>query len=271
MGRRHEFPAQRKALSQVFLRAEWPVHKVVDKLKSWQVSRVLEVGPGGGMLTKALVSAGLKVTAVEKDGRFAEQLVDHFRGDTTATGRIEIVERDVLRFDLSEWLAISREPTAIVGNIPYNISSPILMWALPHLARLKGICFMVQLEFAQRLAANPDTKAYGSLSVFTQLRAKVELDCKVDRNCFTPVPKVDSALVSFRGKTNPLPDKLLSKVELVTRSSFNQRRKILKNAIKPYLGEDRERTSPIDLSRRPETLWPEEFVTLAQHLFPKDD
>ena len=269
--RRHDYPVQRKALSQVFLRAEWPVHKVVEKLKSWHVSRVLEVGPGGGMLTKALVAGGLKVTAVEKDERFAEKLVDHFRADPTAQGRVDIVRRDVLRFDLGEWLTVSGEPTAIVGNIPYHISSPILIWALPYLNQVKGACFMVQLEFAQRLAANPDTKAYGSLSVFAQLRAKVELDCKVDRSCFTPIPKVDSALITLRGKGTPLSTKLLNKVEIVTRSSFNQRRKILKNAIKAYLSEDRELSSPIDLSRRPETLWPEEFVALAQHLFPKDD
>ena len=263
---KHEGLVQRRALSQVFLRAEWPGLKVAERLNSWHVRRVLEVGPGGGILTKTLLANKFKVTAVEKDRRFAEKLRDQVHGDET--GQLQVVEQDFLQFDLASWFAASGEPSAIVGNIPYSISSPILVKILPHIASVKGAIFLVQLEFGQRLVANPNSKAYGSLSVFTQLRAKPEMECRVDRGCFSPVPRVDSALVSFRAKASPLSNTLLSKVETVTRSAFNQRRKILRNAIKPYLTDDLDASSPFDLNRRPETLWPEEFVLLTKHLFP---
>ena len=267
MGRRHQKLRQKKSLGQVFLNTKWPVLKVADKVTSLKVTRVLEIGPGPGILTKELLQRGLKVTAVEKDDRFADRLKESERFFPENTpGNLEIVNQDVLKFDLEEWLAQSKEPTAIVGNIPYNISTPILQWALPFLNEVKCVSFLVQLEFAMRLAGKVGTKAYGSLSVFTQLRSKVEIDCKVDRACFSPVPKVDSAIVTLTRSASPLDKKLLQKVELLTRASFTQRRKILKNAIRPFLADKDEAACPIDLSRRPDSLRPDEFIELAKFL-----
>lgn len=271
MVRRLDMPRQKKSLGQVFLRTDWPVKKVVEKVLSWQARRVVEIGPGGGILTRALLDAGIDVTAVEKDERFVEKLEDYKRErDPQSPGRLTIVSQDILRFDLEAWLKTSGDAAAVVGNIPYNISSPIIMWVLPHLERLKGVNFLVQLEFAQRLSAAADNKDYGSLSVFTQLRAVAELDCKVDRTCFNPVPKVDSALVTLRKKPQMFSEELLKKTEIVTQSAFTQRRKKLRNAIRNFMeDETQELRCPIDLNRRPDSLRPEEFVQLAQFLFPK--
>lgn len=267
MGRRVPRLVQKKSLGQVFLNTDWPVQRVADRLRDWGVRRAVEIGPGPGILTKALLSSGIDVTAVERDDRFVERLQDYKRvSDLRA--QLDIVGDDILNFDLASWIKSSHEPAAVVGNIPYNISSPILMWVLPHLSRLKGVNFLTQLEFAARLAGQVGTKAYGSLSVFTQLRAKVTMDCKVDRSCFTPVPKVDSALVSLQPRSDILDDTILNQVETITRSAFTQRRKILKNAISQFIGDDRQQQScPVDLNRRPDSLRPEEYVQMANFLF----
>jgi len=272
MGRRQSYQGeklkQKKSLGQVFLNTDWPVMRVIDSLRQWDVQRVLEIGPGPGILTKALLAEGFEVTAVERDDRFVEKLEDYFRiHQKDYQGQLRVVGEDILKFDLGEWLGESRQGAAVVGNIPYNISTPILTWVLPHLGRLKGVEFLVQLEFAARLAGQVGTKAYGSLSVFTQLRAKVHLECKVDRACFRPIPKVDSALVVLQPKQSQLSDELLNKVELVTRASFTQRRKMLRNAIRQFLTEDLLVKCPFDLNRRPDTLRPEEYVTLAQFIY----
>ena len=163
MGRRQNSKlVQKKSLGQVFLNTDWPVQKVVAKLQEWGVKRTIEIGPGPGILTRGLLEAGFYVTAVERDDRFVERLEDYKKLNENDLGkRLEVVGEDVLKFDLEQWLKSSHEAAAVVGNIPYNISSPILMWVLPHLPRLKGVNFLTQLEFAARLAGVVNTKAYG--------------------------------------------------------------------------------------------------------------
>lgn len=259
----------KKSLGQVFLNTEWPVKRVLDTLQKWNVERVLEIGPGPGILTKALLESGYNLTAVERDDRFIEKLEDYYRiHEKSFNGKLTLVGEDILKFDLEKWIDQSPLDCAVVGNIPYNISTPILTWLLPHLNRLKGAEFLVQLEFAARLAGQVGTKAYGSLSVFTQLRSKVNIECKVDRACFRPIPKVDSALVTLMPRTPQLPEELLKKVELVARTSFTQRRKMLRNAIRQFLDEELIRSCPFDLNRRPDSLRPEEYVSLAEYIFP---
>lgn len=263
-----ERPRQKKSLSQVFLKTEWPVVKLVEKIREWHISRVLEIGPGGGILTRALLENPWKVTAIEKDERFVEKLQDAYnvRKDEYA-GTLEILHDDILKFDLGAWLAQSNEPTAVVGNIPYAISSPIVLWVLPYLQQLKGVEFLVQLEFASRLAGAVNSKDYGSLSVYTQLRAQVSLEAKVERSCFTPIPKVDSALIVLKAKPQHLSEELMRKVETVTRASFTQRRKKLRNAIRQFLSEEQLANCPIDLNRRPDSIRPEEYVELTKFIY----
>lgn len=267
MGRRSSFLKQKKSLGQVFLKTQWPVDKVVERLTTWKVTRVLEIGPGGGILTRSLIAKGFKVTAIEKDDRFVDRLQDYKR--TEKIENFEVISSDVLKFDIGSWLAESGEPTAVVGNIPYNISSSIVLWILPWIDALKGVEFLVQLEFAMRVAAKTGTKAFGSLSVFTQLRSRVELECKVDRSCFKPIPKVDSALVFFRARPQKLDAETLKKVEQVSRLAFQQRRKTLRNALSPLFDERGSENCPIDLGRRPDSVSPSEFVQLAKYFFPE--
>lgn len=259
---------QKKALSQVFLKVDWPVMRVADGVAEWGARRVLEVGPGGGVLTRALMKHPISLTAVEKDDRFAEKLIDYFK--TMAIdypGQIQVFNQDVLKFDLKQWLDESTEPTVLVGNIPYAISSPIVLWLLPYLQRLQGVKLLVQLEFAERLAGKAGTKDYGSLSVYTQLRSEVTIDCKVEKECFSPVPKVDSAIVTLMPRREIHSEELLKRVEKITRVCFTMRRKKLRNAIKQFVKADRLESCPIDLNRRPDALRPEEYVQLANFIY----
>ena len=258
---------QRKALGQVFLNTDWPVRRMVEQLQQYSVNRVIEIGPGNGILTFALADAGIHVTAVEKDDRFAERLIDLTRDDPRKL--IDVANQDILSFDLKSWIQKGGgSPCAVVGNIPYNISTPIVLWALPHLAHIEAAMFMVQLEFAQRIVAATDTKDYGSLSVHCQLRANCELTFKVEKTCFSPIPKVDSAVISMRAKNEAVTDeRLLQYTESVCRVAFTQRRKKLRNGVKPFMGSLLEENCPIDLNRRAETLTPQDFLNLAKFLF----
>ncbi len=258
---------QKKSLGQVFLNETWPAEKVVEILKKESVLKVLEIGPGGGVLTRLMVSNGFHITAVEKDDRFAEQLIKSSEvWSESLPGSLAVINEDILKFDLEEWVHASGEKLAIVGNIPYNISTPIFKKILPLLDSLAVSVFMTQLEFAERLVGKPNSKSYGSLSVFIQMRSLPTLECLVEKGCFRPVPKVDSAIISLRPLEAILPAKELKWVETVCRTAFTQRRKKLLNAIKPFLKDQENESCPIDLARRPDAISPEEYVMLADFL-----
>ena len=269
--RRNQFH-QKRSLGQVFLKVDWPVRRLVEKLHQWNVRRVMEIGPGAGILTRALAEGKWDLTVVEKDDRFAEKLREEaWRMSTLGASSFEVVGQDFLKFDLDEWLGRTHEPTAIVGNIPYNISTPILMRILPILGSIKGSLLMTQLEFAKRLSGRPQTRDYGSISVFTQLRALPSIEYVVPRTCFKPVPKVDSAVVALQKLSSGYGETELKRAEWIARAAFSQRRKKLRNSISQYLDADKEAGSPIDLERRAETLSPQEFLRLGEYLAPNEE
>ncbi len=258
---------QKKSLGQVFLNTDWPVNRVVEQALDLGMKRVIEIGPGNGILTEALSNAGIKVTAIEKDDRFAARMKDLINNGEIKN--VEVINEDILQFNLDAWVANDpKTPAGVVGNIPYNISTPILMWLLPHLTSVNGSIFMVQLEFAQRVVAPPDNKDYGSLSVYCQLRAHCDFNFRVEKTCFTPVPKVDSAVITLRPRHDePAAGKLMQYTETICRIAFTQRRKKLRNAVRPFMRGRPEEECPIDLNRRAETLTPDDFVRLAAFLF----
>lgn len=261
---------QKKSLGQVFLNTDWPVLRMVERLRDLKIERVLEIGPGPGILTRALLGAGIRVTAVEKDDRFAARL-----GEVAATwpesakATLEVENADILKFDLAGWIAREKGRAALVGNIPYNISSPIMLKGLDNIDGLAAILIMTQLEFAARVVARPNTKDFGSLTVYAQLRAETTMEFKVERSCFTPVPKVDSAVMLAVPRRDKLDAATLQQAESVTRAAFTQRRKKLRNSVRPFLGVRGEAGCPVDLERRADSLSPREFVLLAKFLLEK--
>ena len=277
-GARRDGLVQKKSLSQVFLHDDRPCRTLVRQLQSWGVSRVLEVGPGKGVLTQLLVEAGLQVTAVEKDERFAayvRALAPKWRKAGSGEDLLTIEEGDFLEFDLNEWLEKNSEAApgsqAVVGNIPYNISSPIVLKVLPLLQKMAGSIFLTQLEFAERLAARAGTKDYGSLTVLTNLYGAGNIIEKVSRTLFTPVPKVDSAVLTLTPLATPNSAEEIRAVEKISRVVFQQRRKKLSNSIAPFVQKDANMEKcPVDLGRRPETLTVKEFKDLAAFLRSKE-
>lgn len=253
----------RKSLGQNFLTESWPCHKIVAIMSQADIQHVLEIGPGHGALTKQLLDKKFRVTAVEKDLRCVEKLNDLF-GSNPA---FKVIHADVTDYDLPGWLkSVGHGRAAVCGNIPYNMSSAILHWVLPSLSSLQLVNFMVQLEFAERLAAQPGSKSYGSLSVFVQLQSRVRLDFKIDRSAFFPIPGVDSAVFTLLPTVESYGRAVISQVEQVTRKVFSQRRKQLGNSLGTLVHEGNRDRVAIDLTRRCETLSPREFVELASAL-----
>lgn len=232
---------------------------------------VLEIGPGLGALTRALAGAAGKVVAVEVDPELYATLTEETLTDLP---NVEVVHADFLEVDLDrlvpERLGPGRHP--VVANIPYSITSPVVIRLLEHRHLFDRVVLMVQREVADRLAAAPGTPDYGSLTLFTHLFAEVHFVAPVSRRAFIPAPKVESAIVRLDVRESPrYPDLTPERYLAVTRAAFQQRRKSLHNALTgPLLGWTREEAraaleaAGIDPVRRGETLSPEEFAELAR-------
>ncbi len=269
MKKKTQQPFQKKSLSQVFLKDTWPCEKIAKIIKDNKITHVIEIGPGGGALTRELLKQGIHVLAVEKDDRFKALLECEFEKSEEKYGaKLTVINQSILDFDLDTFLSENPKFQCICGNIPYNISTHILSFILPHLYRIKLSLLLVQLEFAQRLASPIGKKSYGSLSVYTQLRSQVTLEFTVDKKFFKPIPKVDSALVSLKSREDLNSPELLKKVEKVTKAAFSMRRKKLSNSLKPILTNHEGVELPIDLDKRCDVLTPEDFVLLTKALYP---
>lgn len=267
--------ARRRALGQNFLVDEGVARRTVAAAEIGATDRVLEVGPGKGVLTKYLTATAARVCAVEVDEELAEGLS---RGravsealssdaDPAASDRLTIIRSDFLRFDLSR---LDEGPWLVVSNLPYSTGTAILERLLEFPARFPRIVVMLQKEVAQRLAAEPGTRSYGSLSVLTSLWCATELCFEVPPKCFRPAPKVDSAVVRLDVSPEPrvaIPDPAAFRG--LVRASFAQKRKMLRNTLRAAYGEEAEpalERARVDGRRRAETLTLEEFARLAHEL-----
>jgi len=237
-----------RRLGQHFLSDPKILGRIVDALDPIPGETVLEIGPGKGSLTEALLARGLTVVAIEKDRDLAAAL---------ARNNLTVVEGDALRI---QWPRVPK----IVGNIPYYITSPLIDKALtPPLP--ERVVFLVQAEVADRLAAEPGSKIYGALSVGVQAVCQVEKLFTVAPGSFKPPPKVRSAVVRLTPRAVPLvtPGEIASLRTFVT-GCFSKRRKQLKNAV-PGMSETDLRALGFDPAIRPERLAPEDFVKLLRY------
>ena len=237
-----------RRLGQHFLGDPKILDRIVDALDPIPGETVLEIGPGKGSLTEALLARGLTVVAIEKDRDLAAAL---------ARNNLTVVEGDALRI---QWPRVPK----IVGNIPYYITSPLIDKALtPPLP--ERVVFLVQAEVADRLAAEPGSKIYGALSVGVQAVCRVEKLFTVAPGSFKPPPKVRSAVVRLTPRAVPLvtPGEIASLRTFVT-GCFSKRRKQLKNAV-PGMSETDLRALGFDPAIRPERLAPEDFVKLLRY------
>lgn len=255
----------KKGLSQNFLIDGNIVRKIIKAADVQPGDAVLEIGPGPGALTEALVGAGAKVFAVERDYNFAQQIT-RFPG-------VEVFEGDILTFPLEK--LSSGKPYKVVSNLPYHLTSPILGMLVPHYPLFSTITVMVQEEVARRMTALPKTGDYSSLTVFLNFYANTRYEFGVRHHCFYPKPKVDSAVVTLTLK-NP-PDVDSEQFFKFVRTSFQQRRKMVKKTLGDVYGKEEiirnMKALGLPESARPEELSVEESLALFRSLsfFVKDD
>lgn len=261
-----------KVLGQNFVHDANTVRRIVKTAALTAGETVLEVGPGLGSLTLGMLEAGHDVIAIEIDPVLAEALprtVALMQPENA--GRLRVITGDALRIGSID----GPQPTALVANLPYNVSVPVLLHLLETLPSLQRILVMVQSEVAHRLAAAPGSKVYGAPSVKAAWYADVRLAMTVSRQIFWPVPNVDSALVSLVRHARPIADIPRERVFEVVDAAFAQRRKMLRAALAPLAGSSAAASEAlaragIDPTARGETLDVAGFVQVARQLAAPD-
>lgn len=254
-----------KALGQNFLLDEQLLARIAAIPGELDDAAVLEIGPGPGGLTRALLRAGARVTAIEMDRRCLPALAE--LGEAFP-GRLRVIEGDAMKLDHD---GLMGEPYAIASNLPYNVGTGLFTRWLGGEAwppRWTSLTLMFQQEVAQRIVAVPGSSAYGRLAVLAQWRARPRLAMKVHRSAFTPPPKVMSAIVHVAPADQPHGVSART-LERVTEAAFGQRRKMLRQSLRGLPGgvEALDRLG-IDPQRRAETLSVTEFVAVARELSP---
>jgi 16S rRNA (adenine1518-N6/adenine1519-N6)-dimethyltransferase len=255
-----------KTLGQNFVIDGGTVQRIVRTAAVGPDDVVLEVGPGLGSLTLALLPTVRRVIAVEIDARLAGLLAQTVAARLPLHGhQLTVVHRDAMSLDL----AGLEQPTAIVANLPYNVAVPVLLTLLPRLPSVRRVLVMVQLEVAQRLAAKPGEEAYGVPSVKAAWYGDVRLAGTIGRQVFWPAPRVDSGLVALDRREPPQTTASREAVFAVVDAAFGQRRKTLRAALtgwagSPVAAELALRAAGVDPSARGETLDVVQFARIAE-------
>ncbi|WP_018999616.1 16S rRNA (adenine(1518)-N(6)/adenine(1519)-N(6))-dimethyltransferase RsmA [Megamonas rupellensis] len=255
-----------KRLGQNFLIDANIVQGIVDAANVQENDRVLEIGPGIGTLTQALAETGAEVTCVELDKRLPEVLAHTLE----AYDNVRVIQGDILKVNIPE--IMGDKPFKVVANLPYYITTPIIMALLEKHLPITDIVVMVQKEVAERMAAQPGGKTYGALSVAVQYYTVPEIALYVPPRSFMPPPEVDSVVVNCKVRQIPAVELIDEKMFFrVVKAAFGQRRKTLNNALKS-MGVDKNIIADvldkagIEATRRGETLTMEEFGAIANIL-----
>jgi 16S rRNA (adenine1518-N6/adenine1519-N6)-dimethyltransferase len=263
-----DLPRAKRSLGQNFLVDPNVQRKIVEAFDPSPDDEVMEIGPGRGALTQHLVGRVRRLVLVELDDALAARLRETYAGDPTVT----VVHRDVLEVALEE---VTDDPAAlrVIGNIPYNITTPILFSLLERRPRPREIVLMVQREVADRILAPEGNKAYGALAVGVRTVADAERVMQVGRSAFRPVPDVESTVIRVVPRVPPPVDpEDEGALRNLTRAAFGQRRKQFQRILRDAYGLSPEEVGALgealgmDLRARPETFAPERFVALARAL-----
>ncbi len=248
----------RKAFGQHFL-LDLNITRKIARLAAFEPGqRVIEVGPGPGGLTRALLEAGARVTAIEKDARFAPLLASL---SAAAPDAFILVIGDALIAD--EAALAAGEPAHIVANLPYNVGTPLLIKWLTGPWRPASMTLMFQKEVAERIIAPVDGQAYGRLAVIAQATCEAQVVMDVPARAFTPPPKVDSAVVRLTPLAERPSDARLDALQTLTAAAFGQRRKMLRASLKALGGETLIEAAGLDPQARAETVDVSGFLRLA--------
>jgi len=273
--KRHAASGKTRALGQHFLRDDAVAERMVGLVQPTQRDLVVEIGPGLGALTGRLARAAGRLLALEVDQAMAAALHERFAD----LAHVEILAADARSFNYAGLSALKPDPAGrvvVVGNLPYSVGKPILQALVEAAPVLDEMALMLQKEVAERVAADPGGKTYGSLSVLTQLSCEARLAFTVPPGAFRPPPQVDSAVIHLRVRRGPpVPVGDRERLRAVILAAFGPRRQSLANALASGLGLSAERAramcaaAAIDASRRAETLSLAEFARLAEVSDPR--
>ncbi len=256
----------KKQFGQNFLRDEGVIDTIINTIAPSDKATMVEIGPGLGALTEPVCERIRHLNVIEIDRDLAERLRHH----PFIRAQLTIYEEDALNFDFSK-LKEDDKPLRIYGNLPYNISTPLLFHLFSFGSQIHDMHFMLQKEVVDRLTAVPDTKDYGKLTIMGQYYSKMMPFLEVPPSAFTPSPKVDSAVIKiipYISKPFVADDeKLMNKV---VASAFNQRRKTISNSMSEYLDSEDFRALGLDPKARAENLTVEQYVRITNYLSQKE-
>ena len=254
-----DFAAPRKALGQNFLQDQNIIRKIVESVAIKESDTVIEVGPGRGALTDQILLKTQDCHVVE----FDRDLVSYWQQRANTCTNLTVHDCDILKFDLNQIIDSVTGKIKVIGNLPYNISSPVLFHLMQYSESLESQTVMLQKEVVDRMTSLPGNKTFGRLSVMLQQRYKIDRLFTVPANAFFPPPKVESAIAQLTLLENPIQvnDEIL--FQQLVKQAFSQRRKTLRNTLKGLLSSDQIASLSIDPSARAETLCVSDFVRLV--------
>nr|WP_241264135.1 16S rRNA (adenine(1518)-N(6)/adenine(1519)-N(6))-dimethyltransferase RsmA [Bowmanella dokdonensis] len=256
----------RKRFGQNFLHDQYIISQIVDAIGPRPGQNLVEIGPGLGALTEPVCDEVDRLTVVELDRDLAARLRSH----PFISGKLNIIEADAMKFDFAS-LATDGQPLRVFGNLPYNISTPLMFHLFSFTGHIQDMHFMLQKEVVKRLAAGPGNKDYGRLSVMAQYYCQVMPVLEVPPGAFKPAPKVDSAVVRLIPYAErPVEVADISMLNRVCAMAFNQRRKTIRNSLRELLSEAEILALGLNPDCRAENLSLQEFAVLANHCLNRE-
>jgi len=249
----------RKRFGQNFLHDAGVIHRIARSIGASAKDHLVEIGPGQGALTNEILDGGCQLDAVELDRDLIPILQQRFADEPNFT----LHQGDALNFDFGS-LKHSDEKLRVVGNLPYNISTPLIFHLLSQQQLIQDMHFMLQLEVVNRLAAQPGSKTYGRLSVMAQYYCQISSLFEVPPEAFDPIPKVQSAIVRLTPHaTLPHRANNVKTLQTLLRTAFNLRRKTLRNSLKTLIDAEQLEALDVNPTARPETLSLAQFVRIS--------
>ncbi|OUR89810.1 16S rRNA (adenine(1518)-N(6)/adenine(1519)-N(6))-dimethyltransferase [Methylophaga sp. 42_8_T64] len=254
------YPKARKRFGQNFLHDQSVIDDIIAAIDAQATEHVVEIGPGRGALTLPLIESCEYLDVVELD----RDLIPILQARLTSFDNVHIHEADALSFDYQS-LVKQQEKLRVIGNLPYNITTPLLFHLLAQSNCIEDMCFMLQREVVERICAQPGSKRYGRLSIMLQHQCQTELVFIVPPEAFDPIPKVESAIIYLRPLTNRVGGSIeLAALNKVVTKAFTKRRKTMANALKNMVSTDILVAVGIIPEQRPETVSVEQFVSLTR-------
>jgi len=261
------YPKARKRFGQNFLTDQSVIDDIIAAIDPKVGEHLVEIGPGHAALTLPLLKNSNKLDVVELD----RDLIPLLKARLAAFSHLTVHEADALSFDYRRLLERD-EKLRIIGNLPYNITTPLLFHLLEQATHIEDMCFMLQKEVVQRICAKPGNKQYGRLSVMVQYQCQTEMLFIVPPEAFDPAPKVESAIIYLRPLGEFVGGDLCKKsLGILVTQAFSQRRKTIANTLKKIVSKSMLEAQGIDVEQRPETVSVEQYVALTQAWIRKRD